>query len=61
MLILSRKPGEVIRIGDDIIITILSCDWGNIRVGIDAPKGVSVHRSEVYDRIKAGVPQRGKE
>ena len=61
MLILSRKPGEVIRIGDDIVITILSCDWGNIRIGIDAPKEVTVHREEVFQRIKAGVPQRGKE
>ncbi|MCX8050817.1 MAG: carbon storage regulator CsrA [Chlorobi bacterium] len=51
MLVLSRKIGEVITIGNSIKITILSYDRGIVRVGIEAPKDVPVHRKEVYDRI----------
>jgi carbon storage regulator len=51
MLVLSRKIGEVITIGNAIKITILSYDRGIIRVGIEAPKDIPVHRKEVYDRI----------
>ncbi|MCX7930548.1 MAG: carbon storage regulator CsrA [Chlorobi bacterium] len=51
MLVLSRKIGEVITIGNSIRITILSYDRGIVRVGIEAPKDVPVHRKEVYDRI----------
>ncbi|GIV54812.1 MAG: hypothetical protein KatS3mg039_1330 [Candidatus Kapaibacterium sp.] len=51
MLVLSRKIGEVITIGNAITITILSYDRGIVRVGIEAPKDVPVHRKEVYDRI----------
>ncbi len=51
MLVLSRKVGEVITIGNAIKITILSYDRGIVRVGIEAPKDVPVHRKEVYDRI----------
>ncbi len=50
MLILTRKPGEKIYIGDDIIITELEGD----RIGVDAPKSVAVHRSEIYDKTKKG-------
>lgn len=52
MLVLSRNAGESIRIGDDIVITILGFD-GQVRIGIDAPKDVSVHRTEIYERILA--------
>ena len=52
MLILTRRVGETIKIGDDIDITILSVKGGQVRIGIDAPKGTSVHRQEVYDRIE---------
>lgn len=51
MLVLSRKIGEVITIGNSIKITILSYDRGIVRVGIEAPKDIPVHRKEVYDRI----------
>ena len=51
MLVLSRKIGEVITIGNSITVTILSFDRGIVRVGIEAPKNISVHRREVYDKI----------
>jgi carbon storage regulator len=53
MLILTRKPGETIRIGDSIIVTVVQLHDGQIKLGIDAPKSVTVHRGEVFDRIKA--------
>ena len=53
MLILSRNIGDSIRIGDDIKLTILENEGGQVRVGIDAPREVSVHREEVYQRIQA--------
>jgi len=53
MLVLSRKPSDVIMIGDDIEIQILSIDKNNVRVGINAPKSISVHRKEVYDKINS--------
>ncbi|EQD76990.1 Carbon storage regulator [mine drainage metagenome] len=52
MLVLTRKPGEVLRIGDDIKVTILSVRGNLVRVGIDAPKSVPVHRQEVLDRMQ---------
>jgi carbon storage regulator len=52
MLILTRNIGEQLRIGDDIVISILSVKGQQVRIGIDAPKDVPVHRSEIYDRIK---------
>lgn len=51
MLILSRKPTESIMIGNDIEIKILSCSEERIRIGINAPKNVSVHREEIYRRL----------
>lgn len=60
MLVLTRRSGETLRIGDEIKITVLAVDeeHGPIKIGIDAPQAVEVHRSEVYDRInqpKQGV------
>lgn len=55
MLILSRKVGEVICISDDVTITVLAIRNGQIKVGIDAPKTISVHREEIYNRIKKGT------
>lgn len=52
MLILTRRVGEKLIIGDDVIVTILSLKGNQIRVGIDAPREVKVHRQEVFDRIK---------
>jgi len=52
MLILTRRLGETLRIGDDIEVTILSQNGNQIRIGINAPKETPVHREEVYQRIK---------
>jgi carbon storage regulator len=54
MLVLSRTVGEQIMIGDDIVITIVdirSGTYGKVRVGIDAPRAIAVHRREVYEAI----------
>lgn len=51
MLVLSRKIGEVITIGSSVKITVLSFDRGIVRLGIEAPKSIPVHRKEVYDKI----------
>lgn len=51
MLVLSRKIGEVITIGNDVKITVLSFDRGVVRLGIEAPKNIPVHRKEVFDKI----------
>ncbi|MFC1572844.1 carbon storage regulator CsrA [Candidatus Eisenbacteria bacterium] len=52
MLILTRKLGENIRIGDRIKITILDVKGGQVKLGIDAPPHVAVHREEIYERIR---------
>ena len=51
MLILTRRVGETIRIGDDVSVTILSVRGNQIRIGIAAPSEVEVHREEIYRRI----------
>lgn len=51
MLILTRKTGEAIIIGDDIIITVLGTKKEQAKIGIEAPKDLSVHREEIYRRI----------
>ncbi len=53
MLVLTRKSSQSIMIGDDIEITVLSNDGAKVRLGIQAPKAVPVHRTEVYDQIQA--------
>ena len=52
MLILTRRTGETIRIGDDIEITIIAQDGNRAKVGVTAPKELPVHRKEVYERIR---------
>lgn len=54
MLILTRRVGETIMIGDDVAVTILGLTGYSVRVGINAPKEVSVHREEIYERIQRG-------
>jgi len=51
MLVLTRKLGEGITIGDDVTITIVEMKGGNVRIGIDAPKNMKIYRQEVYNRI----------
>lgn len=51
MLVLSRKIGEVITIGSSVAVTVLSIDRGIVRLGIEAPKSIPVHRKEIHDKI----------
>lgn len=52
MLILTRRVGESVMIGEDVTITVLGVKGNQVRVGINAPKNVAVHREEIYQRIK---------
>lgn len=52
MLILTRRVQEVLYIGDEITITILGVKGNQVRIGVDAPRDVSVHREEIYHRIQ---------
>jgi len=53
MLILTRRPGESVKIGDDITITVLRIRGNQLRLGFTAPQDITVHREEVYQRIQA--------
>ena len=52
MLILTRRVGETVMIGDEVTGTVLGVKGNQVRVGVDAPKTVSVHREEIYERIQ---------
>ena len=52
MLVLTRKVGEQIKIGDEIVVSVVEVDRGSVRLGIDAPRHISILRQEVYDRIQ---------
>ncbi len=53
MLLLTRRPGETIHIGDDITVTVLGIKGNQIRIGVNAPQDVEVHREEIYRRVQA--------
>ena len=52
MLILTRWTGESLMVGDDVTVTVLGVKGNQIRIGIDAPQDVAVHREEIYERIQ---------
>ena len=59
MLVLTRKPGERLVIGDNIVVTVVDVKGDNIRIGIDAPREVKVFRGEIYDAIVAAATATG--
>ena len=52
MLILTRRVGETLMIGDEVTVTVLGVKGNQVRVGVNAPRDVAVHREEIYERIK---------
>ncbi|NLD14838.1 MAG: carbon storage regulator CsrA [Gammaproteobacteria bacterium] len=52
MLILTRRVGETLMVGDDVTVTVLGVKGNQVRIGVDAPKDVAVHREEIYQRIQ---------
>jgi carbon storage regulator len=61
MLILTRRVGESVMIGDEVTVTVLGVKGNQVRLGVNAPKTVSVHREEIFDRIKAEQNGSGRE
>lgn len=59
MLILTRRINEALKIGEEVTVTVLGIQGNQVRLGVDAPKSVSVHRQEVFERIKSerGLPE----
>jgi len=57
MLILTRRTGETVMIGNEVTLTVLGVKGNQVRIGINAPKNVPVHREEIYERIKREGPR----
>ena len=56
MLILTRRIGETLMIGDNVTVTVLGVKGNQVRIGVNAPKDVAVHRAEIYQRIRTEQP-----
>ena len=59
MLILTRRVGETLMIGDEVTVTVLGVKGNQIRIGVNAPREVAVHREEIYERINRENPPEG--
>lgn len=57
MLVITRRVNETLMVGDDVTVTVLGVKGNQIRIGVNAPKEVAVHREEIYDRIKTEKQQ----
>lgn len=52
MLILTRRVGETLMVGDEVTVTVLGVKGNQVRIGVNAPRDIAVHREEIYERIK---------
>jgi carbon storage regulator len=52
MLVLTRRPGESIVVGQDIVVTVIEIKGGQVRIGIDAPREIDVYREEIYEQVR---------
>ncbi|MCK9236742.1 carbon storage regulator CsrA [Thiopseudomonas acetoxidans] len=59
MLILTRRVGETLMVGDEVTVTVLGVKGNQVRIGVDAPKDVAVHREEIYQRIQKEKEESG--